>query len=496
MKKGGKTSVKSELLRRARAYEAERMPEIPSEVLPHFHVTGGLGWINDPNGFSLYRGEYHLFYQYNPYSTHWDTMHWGHVKTCDFIKWERLPCALAPDEAYDKDGCFSGSAVELPDGRHMLMYTGVRKTEGKEFQTQCIAFGDGTDYVKYGENPVIDGALLPDGGSRSDFRDPKLWLEDGKFFAVAGNRCPDGSGAVLLFESADGLHWRRVSVLAASGGEHGRMWECPDLFRLDGKRVLLVSPQEMLPEGLEFMEGNTTLYIIGELLEDGALTRETVKTIDCGLDFYAPQTLLSADGRRIMIAWMQYWDTVEVRPRDDLPFFGQMTVPRELCIRNGRLIQNPVRELKNYRSAPTILSSVKTNGRVEIKGVSGRCTDLTVRVRPVKVGSFQSFTVRAAEDLCFGVSVTYRPADNTVTVDRSESGWPENVRNARTFEVSDRGGEIELRLIIDRYSLELFVNGGEQAASFVIFSPEEADGISFESDGDAEFDAEHYTLTL
>ena len=486
--------MQSILLSRARAYEDERIPAVSPSHLPHFHVTGGVGWINDPNGFSLYKGEYHLFYQYNPYSTHWDTMHWGHVKTRDFIRWERLPCALAPDKSYDKDGCFSGSAVELRDGRHLLMYTGVEKTDdGHEFQTQCLAFGDGENYEKFGGNPVITAELLPPGGSEVHFRDPKISMTEDGFCAVAGNLASDGSGAVLMFESDDAIHWRFVSELAASANRFGRMWECPDFFRLDGKDVLIVSPQEVYTRDPEFIDGNTTLCLIGSLDPGDRLIPETEHTIDCGLDFYAPQTVLTADGRRVMIAWMQYWNSVEIRPREELPFYGQMTLPRELNVLNGRLIQNPVKELESYRGALTSYSDVPVSERMQLDGVGGRCTDLTVRVRGER---YRSFTVRAAEGGDHVTEIRYVPGTNTISVDRSRSGWPENVLNTREFAVRGRGGEIKLRFIIDRYSIELFVNDGEQAASFVIFSPDPADGISFEADGEAVIDIEHYTLDI
>ena len=487
----------SVLLSRARDYEKERIPGISPRVLPRFHVTGGVGWINDPNGFSLYRGEYHLFYQYNPYDTHWDTMHWGHVKTRDFIRWERLPCALAPDQSYDKDGCFSGSAIELRDGRHLLIYTGVSKTDdGDEFQTQCLAFGDGTDYEKYDGNPVIGSDLLPAGGSHVHFRDPKIWRDGDKYFVVAGNLSSDDSGEVLLFESDNVLDWRRVGTVASSQNRLGRMWECPDLFRLDGRDVLIVSPQEMRTEGMEFLYGNTTLCLIGELNEDGSLRRETEQTIDYGLDFYAPQTVLTADGRRVMIAWMQYWNSVDIRPIKDLPFFGQMTLPRELSVKNGRLIQNPVRELENYRAERVAYENVPVNGRTEFPDVKGRCLDLTVTVRPDKTALYKSVAVNVAEGNGYATFVRYCPGTSTVLVDRSRAGWPDNILNMREFAVRDRNGEIKLRFILDRYSLELFVNNGEQAASFAIFSPEETDGISFDAEGKALLDIEQYTLDV
>ena len=172
-----------EKLNKARAYEDQFASYVPEAERSMFHVTGPIGWINDPNGFSVYRGEYHLFFQYHPYKPVWGPMHWGHVKTRDFIRWERLPAALAPDMPYDKDGCFSGSAIELPDGRQLLMYTGVREEyqpDGtlKPYQTQCLAVGDGKDYEKIDANPVLTAKDLPKGGSESDFRDPNIWKEE------------------------------------------------------------------------------------------------------------------------------------------------------------------------------------------------------------------------------------------------------------------------------------------------------------------------------
>ena len=113
------------ILDKAREYEAVNGRKIPSEKRPAFHISPYVGWMNDPNGFSWYKGQYHLFYQYNPYKTQWDSMHWGHVVSKDLLHWEYLPAALAPDEEYDKIGCFSGSAAELPDGQQLLIYTSV-----------------------------------------------------------------------------------------------------------------------------------------------------------------------------------------------------------------------------------------------------------------------------------------------------------------------------------------------------------------------------------
>lgn len=131
-----------------------------------------------------------MFYQYHPYSNEWGPMHWGHAVSEDLLTWERLPVTMAPDEDYDKDGCFSGSALELADGRHLLMYTGVKSVQGKDgnmemYQTQCIATGDGVNYTKYAGNPVIKAEDLPAGGLVADFRDPKIWQDaDGAFIRL------------------------------------------------------------------------------------------------------------------------------------------------------------------------------------------------------------------------------------------------------------------------------------------------------------------------
>ena len=210
----------SEMLEKARKYEAEQGLQIKAEDRPAFHVSPYVGWMNDPNGFSCYQGEYHLFYQYNPYDTHWNSMHWGHVVSKDLLHWEYLPAALAPDEDYDKIGCFSGSAIELDDGRQLLIYTAVDQETledgtARDIQTQAVAVGDGKNYKKYEKNPVLTAKDLPEGASKVDFRDPKIWKEkDGYFYCVIGSRPADGSGQILLYRSENGFDWKFVSILA------------------------------------------------------------------------------------------------------------------------------------------------------------------------------------------------------------------------------------------------------------------------------------------
>ncbi len=499
IKHTGGIPMTSELLQKARDLEARYGPRIPDSERPALHATPAIGWMNDPNGFSMYKGECHLFYQYHPYSNEWGPMHWGHLKTKDFIHWERLPAALAPDRDYDAAGCFSGGAAELPDGRQLLMYTGVRRiydAEGflQEIQTQCAAVGDGVNYEKAPNNPVLDDKDLPEGGSAIDFRDPKIWWEDGVLYAAIGNRTADGSGAVLLYRETGSLKWEFVRTLDASRCQYGKMWECPDFFPLDGRQVLITSPQDMDPVGLEFHAGNGTLCLIGDYdPQGGGFVRQYAQAIDYGLDFYAPQTLLAPDGRRIMIAWMQNWDTVGAKP-GHCRWFGQMTLPRELAVKDGRLYQTPVRELENYRSGCVVHRNIPVSGEINLPGVQGRVLDMTVDVRPTGGELYRWFRIRVAKDGEHETIIRYRPSDGTVKIDRTRSGLPRDIVHTRSFLARPQGGKIKFRIILDRFSVEVFVNDGEQAASAVIYTRQEAEAITFEAGGSALMDVEKYSL--
>ena len=480
----------SEMLEKARKYEFIQGQQIKEEERPAFHITPYVGWMNDPNGFSYYKGEYHLFYQYNPYSTHWDSMHWGHVVSKDLLHWNYVPTALAPDEDYDKFGCFSGSAIELEDGRQLLMYTSVNQEKledgtVRDIQTQAVAVGDGKDYEKYDKNPVLTAKDLPKGASKVDFRDPKIWKgNDGNFYCVIGSRPADGSGQILLYRSKNGFEWEFVSILAKNQNRYGKMWECPDFFELDGKYVLLTSPQDMLPEGLEFHNGNGTLCIIGELdPETHTLKEQFCQGVDYGIDYYAMQTLLAPDGRRIMIAWMQNWDTCGVR-EDDMKWFGQTSCPREIQFVDGKLIQNPIRELSNYHKNTVSYSEVLISDCISLEKVSGRMIDLEVEIKPEdEENCYDKFVIQFAKNESFHSDIVFYPKESVLEIDRSWSGIRRAVQHQKKCKVADNNGSIKLRVILDRYSVEVFVNDGEQAMSMAVFTEQCADEICFYAEG-------------
>ena len=492
----------SQKLSEARVYEIKKEAEIAIENRPVFHLTPRVGWLNDPNGFSFYDGLYHLFYQYNPYRPFWGPMHWGHVISRDLLHWTYQPAVLAPDQPYDNgNGCFSGSAQTLDDGRQILLYTGVsweKQSDGsmKEIQQQCIASGDGEVYEKYEKNPVISSDQLPKGYDRSNFRDPKLWKEkDGSWRCVTVSRNETNGGGVLLFESSDCISWKFKSVMAENMNCFGRMWECPDFFTLDGQNVLIVSTMEMEAEELEYPNGNGVVCQIGHFdNQTGQFHSISSQSVDYGIDFYAPQTMLAPDGRRILIGWMQNLASVNQHSEKE-PWFGQMTIPRELAIKKGRLIQRPVRELDACRHNMVSYTNAIISGEKTLKGVCGRIADIELSIAPQsEENRYYMFEMRFAQDDKHYTSLRYHPHESELELDRSYSGSRIAMVHKRSCKVQDNGGSLKLRVVIDRFSAEVFVNDGEQVMSITFKTDLNAEKISFVADGVVKIDILKYEI--
>ena len=513
-----KNGIISKELAGAREYEEKQADLITDEMRPAYHFSPRTGWLNDPNGLSYYDGKYHLFYQYHPYSTYWGPMHWGHAVSDDLITWEYLPAALAPDTGYDYSGCFSGSAVTMDDGSHLLMYTscgdssGDPTGKGRWIQLQSIAIrkpGE-SEYAKYEGNPVISESDIPEGGDPYEFRDPYMW------------RCDDGSysGGKVLFEDE-----RRIGV----------MWECPNFFPLGGRHILMASPMDMQAEegeavgSIRFPQGNNVCYITGdydEQLEEFCPDADDAdagyfmyEPVDGGLDFYAPQTFETVDGRRVMIGWMQDPSMSNLHSEDEFRIFGQMTVPRELTLKDGRLIQWPVSELEKYRQVPVVyrnisigtkeaevsVGSLKDIQGHSLNGIHGRMLDLELEIRPDEAPgkdasgengelSYREFAVRFAAGDSRYTEFRYDPERSVVTVDRSHSGQSGKISGKRTIRVRERKGRLSIRMLIDRWSAEIFINNGEQVMSLTYYTDLSAEGIEFLADGTVTLDAAAYRL--
>ena len=475
----------SKTMIRAREYEETALKKGTALPKQLFHVCSPIGWINDPNGFSEYEGEYHLFFQYHPYSTSWGPMHWGHVRTKDFIQWQNLPVALAPDKKYDAFGCFSGSAITW-NGKHVIAYTGVQRIKDLngqtvDYQTQCMAVGDGIEYHKLKENPVITKDLLPEGSSELDFRDPKIWAGEDGIYMVVGNRSNDGSGQILMYHTRNLKDWEFVTILDKCNNRFGKMWECPDFFALDGQNVLVVSPQEMQAKEYELHAGDGTLYIIGQYDKTSKFFKEEIiRAVDLGLDFYAPQTMATSDGRRIMIAWMQAWCGNWFDEKDE--FCGMMTIPRELSIRDGILCQIPVRELEQYYQNRTECNISLTEQLQKCEELSGREQNLDITLESEENYEFE---IRLAADENYHTTIRYDKTAQLLSFDRSCSGVRRDAAHERCIKVLSNSQIMKLRIVMDRYSIEMFINDGQQAMTSVIRTPNQINGVYVRGRGNA-----------
>jgi beta-fructofuranosidase len=258
------------------------------------------------------------------------------------------------------------------------------------------------------------------------------------------------------------------------------MWECPDFFQIDNKEILIVSPQEMEAKGLEFHSGNGCIYFIGQSDRvKNRFEREYVSAIDFGLDFYAPQTIEYSDGRRVMIAWMQSWDNY-MTPHN-FKWSGMMTLPRELSLKDNKLIQVPVREIENYWADTVEYSSQKITNSMKLKGIEGRVIDLEMNILS---GDYDSFEVLLAQKGENHIKVSFDPRKNIVKFDRKYSSQRKDCISEREMIVERKNGQIKFRFILDKFSLELFVNDGEQVMTSLYFMDLDADGIEFIVDGE------------
>ncbi|MFC0561499.1 glycoside hydrolase family 32 protein [Halalkalibacter alkalisediminis] len=446
-----------------------------------YHLAPQANWMNDPNGFSFYKGEYHLFYQHHPYSPEWGPMFWGHAKSRDLAHWEHLPIALAPSEDYDVDGCFSGSAIEK-DGKLYLMYTGNKWTgENRDTdlkQVQCLAVSeDGLTFEKIKENPVM--TETPEGDIHPyHWRDPKVWQEGDYYYCILGSKTKDEKGQVLLYRSNDLISWEFLNVAAKGEGNFGFMWECPDLFRLDDQDVLIMSPQGVHPEGDLYHNLHQSGYILGTLnYETGVLDHGPFELLDYGFDFYAPQTTIDDKGQRVMIAWMAMWENE--MPEQEFRWAGATTLPRILTLNNGKMVSEPAPELKALRQNEVSFENIKMDKELQLTGIEGECIELRVTIDAKEASTF-GLKVRVNEEENEETLLTYQVEEETLLFDRNRSGkGPGGVRKAA---ISLRDNRLQLHVFIDHSSIEVFAQGGEKVMTGRIYPSEKANGISFFAD--------------
>ncbi len=422
-----------------------------------FHFSPPCGWMNDPNGLIYWRGQYHVFYQYNPYGVRWDAMHWGHAVSGDLLSFTHLPPALAPSEPYDDSqggGCFSGSAAAEGDTL-TLVYTGaLRGPEGSR-QTQCVArSADGVAFEKDPGNPAV---LPPPGCAPGDFRDPKVWRHGNHWYMVCAGSL-EGRASLLLYGSQDLTRWKYRGVLLqdAPGGE--RMWECPDLFELDGKYVLILSLMGKAVHGNIYMTGRMD-YAAGKFIP------EHTGVLDEGFDFYAAQTVVSPEGKRFLMAWQNNWG-MDLHGRDPLRN-GCLTMPRELSIREGKLYSRPAPQMEKLRGHQRLYPALDLPGN---RPFSARTGDGVHVEMELQLDLRQTSAARVHMNICRGedsASVLMVEADLSEREIRVTRPSFLGVSRAR-FAFEPEGGLLTLRLFCDTVSAELFVNGGQSIFSAVL----------------------------
>lgn len=468
-------------------------PLLASNAEPHrpqIHFTPQKAWMNDPNGLVQHNGTYHLFYQHYPDSTVWGPMHWAHATSNDLLHWQHQPVALYPDSL---GYIFSGSAVVDSmntsgfgeNGKTPLVAIFTQhdpkgeKNNRNDYQTQGIAYSldEGKTWAKYAGNPVLKNPGL------RDFRDPKVsWYEDGKKWIMTlatGDR-------ITFYSSPDLKAWKKKSEFGTGVGAHGGVWECPDLFPMayNGEKhwVLLVSINPGGPNG-----GSATQYFVGNF-DGGTFTPFATDTrwVDYGPDDYAGVTYANTGDRRIFLGWMSNWQYATVVPTK--AWRSAMTMPRELRLQKvGEkflLSSEPVKELDGLaEEAINVTNSAKgsLNGPAKLQ---------------LKAPLAANFTLALSNAAGQKLVVGYDKASNEYFIDRTASGKVDFEKGFARRHMAPRLSErkeLELTLVIDRASVELFADDGLTAMTEIFFPGSDYTAYALEAGGDFKWETFQYT---
>lgn len=446
---------------------------------PRYHFSSELGWMNDPNGMVFLDGEYHLFYQHNPYGTKWENMSWGHAVSNDLLSWTDLGDPITPD----KNGyIFSGSAVidqNNTSGFGKNAMIAIYTNNGKS-QAQSIAYSNdnGRTFKMYEGNPVIKNPGIP------DFRDPKVsWNEEiSKWVMVLA------TGQTITFYSSSNLKdWEKLSEFGNGIGCHNGVWECPDLFPLEYKGktkwILMSSINPGGPNG-----GSATQYFIGDFngKEFNADELPYPLWIDYGQDNYAGvswNNMPETDNRRISLGWMTNWKYTEFVPTEN--FRNGMTIPRELFLKdNGKhliVASYPVKELTTIEKEQSQINEIIVMDTVfqpdifeDLKG----SFSIDMDIYP---GKSESFEIEFSNDIRETLIFNFNLKNKNVIVDRSKSG---NVRFHPLFSRTSIAplilrNKYHIKILIDKASSELFVNKGDLTLTNTFFPKKDMVNLTF-----------------
>lgn len=421
----------------------------PERWIPLLHAATPVGWLNDPNGLCQMGDTYHAFFQMSPFEPEGGLKFWGHCESKDLLHWEFTGVPMLPDQPYDCHGAYSGSAL-VEDGKMYLFYTGNVKQSGDY------------NYITNGRESNTILAVSSNGGqieskellmTNKDYpwdltchvRDPKVWKQDGTYYMVQGARTKADKGVVLVFSSEDKRHWSCIHRLE-SEETFGFMWECPDLYELDGHSILCISPQGVEQDGYKYANKYQTVTTVikgdfrtGDVAED-------FRELDGGFDFYAPQTFLLEDGRRILLGWMGMADSTDEYTNQTVEDGWQhcLTLAREVSLKDGIVCQNPVRELVQW-----------WNEEVPLKGQYAGTTDICYELDLKNAN--QKWEVLIAD----GLKLSWSPEEYVFRMEflNEKLGCGRGLRAREMQKCTD------IRVVVDSSCVEVFMNDGKDVFS-------------------------------
>lgn len=455
-----------------------------------FHIQPVTGLLNDPNGFSYFNGEYHLFYQWFPLGPVHGLKYWYHTKSKDLVNWQNVGIGIKPNDYFDSHGAYSGSAI-CHDGKLQLMYTGNTRDENwVRHPYQCLAVMNENGRIEKLQEPVIKEVPK---GYTDHYRDPKVWKENDTFYAVIGAQRENKTGCIVLYSSPDLKNWTFEGEVQTKLKEFGFMWECPDYFELDGKGVLIFSPQGLEPKGDEFQNIYQSGYLLGNTLDLKTKVFEHGKFVelDRGFDFYAPQTTIDHKGRRLLVGWMGLPE-IEY-PTDKDGWAHCLTLPRELTVQNGKLIQCPVKELEALRQDSVNVKDILDDEKKMYEGFNGTTYELICEFTNMQADEV-GIEFRSCKDE--KTVISYNRKEQKVTLDRTHSGEVPAKEYGTTRTCSVEGDTLKLHLFVDTSSVEIFINDGVEVFTSRIFPrPESTDIRFFARNGKVTLDTTKYNLS-
>lgn len=455
-----------------------------------FHIQPVTGLLNDPNGFSYFNGEYHLFYQWFPLGPVHGLKYWYHTKSKDLVNWQNVGIGIKPNDYFDSHGVYSGSAI-CHDGKLHLMYTGNTRDENwVRHPYQCLAVMNENGRIEKLQEPVIKEVPK---GYTDHYRDPKVWKENDTFYAVIGAQRENKTGCIVLYSSPDLKNWTFEGEVQTNLKEFGFMWECPDYFELDGKGVLIFSPQGLEPKGDQFQNIYQSGYLLGNTLDLKTKVFEHGEFVelDRGFDFYAPQTTIDHKGRRLLVGWMGLPE-IEY-PTDKDGWAHCLTLPRELTVQNGKLIQCPVKELEALRQDSVNVKDILDDEKKMYEGFNGTTYELICEFTNMEADEV-GIEFRSCNDE--KTVISYNRKEQKVTLDRTHSGEVPAKEYGTTRKCSVEGDTLKLHLFVDTSSVEIFINDGVEVFTSRIFPrPESTDIRFFARNGKVTLDTTKYNLS-